>query len=184
MARLIVTRDPTGRISRVAKELTGSENAVFLVLVVGLAIAMGSAALHMAGKGHWLRVPELAIAVGCLAYVASEVGRRLLSHRSKPTEIADVRGVRFVFYSELGLVPWTAVVGFHVESFRFPGYGGAVLVADFADPRSWIAELRPANAVAPGKRFAPPFPSVDMARSLDLRALKAALEDLLAQSRA
>jgi hypothetical protein len=180
MSRLVVDREPTGDVRSIKRRYSGTEALAVLcfllvLFVSGLGILLGD---WDAPKGRDLMfslgLPLLGPILVLLAY-------KLIIGRPIDRVIADREGVRFRPYSELGKVPWRDIDDFHYGQSKDWLMGKRVLFARLRAEETYRGKLHWNSPYAPGKRDALPFATVEGDHGLDLRKLKASLEQLQVQ---
>ncbi|TLU71547.1 hypothetical protein [Lichenicoccus roseus] len=179
MSNITVERDSAG-ISRICRRVTLAANLRGLVVFVIIALGMLIESLHA------LQAQSPATAVYLVLFGGSLLLVILFLLRFKRGDgpmlnIASRDGVTFFSYPELGVVPWATIESFDIEPSDMRGSGGAFLVATVRQPSSLQTRLKSTNSLAPGRRYAPPFPCVERAWITSLPELKADLDEFHAQ---
>ena len=179
MSNITVERDSAG-ISRISRRVTLAANLRGLVVFAIIALGALAESLHARQVQSPATAAYLVLFGGSLLLVVLFFLRFRRGH-SPVLEIASKDGVTFFSYPELGVVPWATIESFDIEPSDMRGSGGAFLVATLRQPSSLQTRLKPTNSLAPGRRYAPPFPCVERAWITSLPELKADLDEFHAQ---
>ena len=99
--------------------------------------------------------------------------------RLRRLTIANTKGIRLRFYPEIGIIPWSAVSGFHLISASSLFIGTWALVADLKNPDAFIGKLK--RRRQPPEREPPPLGTIAGDDNFDLAALRTALDELWKQ---
>ena len=179
MSNITVERDNTG-IFRISRRVTLAANIRGLVVFVVIAVGALAESLHARQVQSPATAAYFVLFGGSLLLVILFFLR--FKRADGPVlEIARRDGVTFFSYPELGVVPWATIESFDIEPSDMRGSGGAFLVATVRQPSSLQTRFKSTNSLAPGRRYAPPFPCVERAWVTSLPELKAELDEFHAQ---
>jgi hypothetical protein len=187
MAILNVKRADDGSIAEISKQITAADYlrfGAFAALMAGLAIY-----LHPFVRVRLTAfVHDMDLQTGAaLAVLVVSVGVMLVTlyrlHPGRSILLADRGGVHFLFYQELGTVPWSAIEEFDQEASTLWIEGDTLLVVQLRNQDDWILRLNASNMFNPltanplrGPRV--PFATLGGSMSLDLDALQNALSEM------